>query len=520
MGLSIKDVMTLILPVILVFPAQAAKKPSGSSPQADSLKREPSAASFREEPAESLVTTHHAISFNGRQLRYSALAGRMTITDSSGGPIAAIFYTAYLRQPAAESNRRPITFAFNGGPGASSLWLHLAAAGPRRALLGQNGTLLPGVDTLIDNEYGWLPFTDLVFVDPVGTGFSRAAPGVNPERFYTINGDIKTMAEFIRLFLTKNQRWTSPLFLAGESYGTFRAAGLAPYLQNTIGKAVEGIILISSVVNFQYIAFDEGNDLPYVLALPSYTAAAWFHKHLPAFGKSDLAQVLASSQRWAVSEYLSGLLKGSEISGMQRESMADTMAAFTGLPRQYLLEHGMRVSPYAFVRELLVWQNQTIGLLDGRTTGINAPPIAPHEYRDPSMFVAEAPLNALMNDYIKRELSFSTSLEYIALSRAVSRAWQWSEPSSQGYVDESGALREAMSVNKNLRLFAAMGYYDLTTPFMSQQYGFEHLASDSTFINRIMMKTYPAGHQIYTFIPSLKQLSSDIEEFVVGNNRK
>ena len=510
--------ITILLTALLVSTAMPAKKTSGPSTAADSMKQEieKPVKLYRQEPADTLVITHHAQSIGGGQLRYSALAGRMKITDSSGSPIALIFYTAYVRQPEVEINRRPITFAFNGGPGASSVWLHLAAAGPRRTILGENGTLLPGTDTLVDNQYSWLPFTDLVFVDPVGTGYSRAAPSANQESFFSVKGDIEAMAEFIRLFLTRNRRWTSPLFLAGESYGTLRAAGLSHYLQNAVSKDVAGVILISSVVGFQVIAFDPGNDLAYVLALPSYTAAAWYHGQLSGIGKTDLAATLASAERWATTEYLSGLMKGSALPAKQRDVLVDSLAAYTGLSRQYIIEHGMRIAPYAFVRKLLAQNRRTVGLLDSRVTGITAPPMDPYAYRDPSMFVVEAPLTALINDYIRRELLFSTSLEYIVLSERVNRAWQWSNPLSQGYADESDALCSAMSVNKNLRVFAAMGYFDLTTPFLSQRYTLEHLAFDSTFIGRIRMKSYQAGHQLYTYLPSLKQLTEDVGQFVLG----
>ena len=363
---SIIGIFTMLLMMILVSTALPAKKISRPPSATDSIKQlsETSVTLSQQEPAETLVVTQHAISIDGKQLRYTAIAGQMKIADSAGEPLALIFYTAYVRQPGTETDRRPITFVFNGGPGASSMWLHLAAVGPRRALLGENGTVLPVADMLVDNHYSWLPFTDLVFVDPVGTGYSRAAPGVNQERFYSVKGDIKVMAEFIRLFLTKNQRWTSPLFLTGESYGTLRAARLSPYLQNTVGKVVDGIIFISSVLNFQVIAFDQGNDLPFALALPSYTAAAWFHGQLSAFSKTDLAITLTAAEQWATGKYLLALSKGSALSVEQRNGLADSMAAFTGLPRQYILEHGMRIAPYAFVRQLLVQRQQTIGMLD------------------------------------------------------------------------------------------------------------------------------------------------------------
>ncbi len=515
---SLAGIICLIVVAILVSNALPAKK-TDSKPVPDSLKQGHAPSSNHcLQPAETLVTTNHVITINGKQVRYTATAGLMKIVDSAGNPIANIFFTAYFKQPEAKVNRRPIAFAFNGGPGASSMWLHLAAIGPKRALFGENGIGLPGTDTLVNNDYTWLPFTDLVFVDPVGTGYSRSALGVDAHRFYSVNSDIRIMADFIRLFLTMNQRWTSPLFLIGESYGTFRAAGLSQYLQSNMSKSVNGIILVSSVLNFQFISFDPGNDLAFVLALPSYASAAWFHKQLPAFEKSDLDHTLGAARKWAESKYLIGLSKGSALTEEQRKTVADSLSVFTGLPESYVLEHGLRVSPFGFVRQLLARQHQSIGILDARETAINAPPVDPHEYRDPSFFVVAAPLTDLTNNYLRKDLAFSTSLEYVFLSEDVNRQWQWSEPSTQGYVDRSSSLREAMSVNKKLRVFAAMGLFDLVTPCESQRYGFEHLASDSSFMQRIQMKAYPSGHQLYTHIPSLRQFTGDVEKFVLNSS--
>ena len=519
MKISRGALVALLQTAVLVSTAISAKKAVGPSNGPDSLSQKKIGTTASSQPPETLVITDHAVPINGKQIHYKAQCGLMNIPDSSGEAVASIFYTAYLRQPETAINRRPIAFAFNGGPGASSMWLHLAAMGPRRAVLGENGVVLPGVDTLVDNQYTWLPFMDLVFVDPVGTGYSRPAPGINAERYYTVKGDIKVMAEFIRLFLSRNGRWTSPLYLTGESYGTLRAAGLSHYLQNSVSKAVTGIIFISSVFNFQGIAFDPGNDIAYALAIPSYTATALFHGQLQSRAKMELAKTLESAEQWAMGDYLLGLSKGSAISAKQRNVLADSLSAFTGLPPEYVRENGLRIAPYAFIRQLLINHDLTLGMLDGRTTGVSSPPMEPYGYRDPSMFVAAAPISALINDYLRRELLFSTRLDYIFLSDQVNRSWRWSEPSSQGYVDESGELRDAMCINKNLRVFAAMGCYDLTTPYLSQRHSFEHLASDSSLMGRIRMKSYPAGHQIYTFIPALKQLTDDVEEFVAEKNR-
>ncbi len=467
--------------------------------------------------AETLSTTHHSVYVNSKELHYTATAGRICVGDSADQGVAVMFFTAYTVEPAPEARRRPLTFAFNGGPGASSMWLHLAVAGPRRALFGDAGTTLPVVDTLVDNEYTWLPFTDLVFVDPVGTGYSRAAPQTSADKFFTVDGDIKIAAQFVRAYLSKYKRWTSPKFIAGESYGTVRAVGLTGYLQDAMSMVVDGTILISSALDFGLISFRMGNDLPYALALPSYAATAWYHGKLaPAKMKTDVAALTASAEQWARTRYLLALTRGATLSASGRNEIIDSLAAYSGLPQTFIRDHDMRIDRFAFLRHLLWDQDSIVGILDGRTSSLNASRGQPNTYSDPSMFVIAGPLTALINDYIRRDLAYSTQLEYVYLSDEVNRKWQWSSPSSQGYLSMTTALRDAMSANARLRVFAAMGYYDLTTPFSSQSYVFEHLRADSTLLHRIACKCYPAGHQIYTDPKSLKQLTADVEAFM-GN---
>jgi len=467
-------------------------------------------SSGRGPAADSVFTTQHAIMVQGKAIHYAAAAGRLAVRDVNDSVVAHLFFTYYALQPPRDPRRTPLTFAFNGGPGASSMWLHIAAAGPRRALLGENGTGLPGADTLVDNQYTWLPYSDLVFVDPIGTGFSRAAQGVDPGRFFSVDADIKIMSQFIQAFLSRYGRWTSPLYLAGESYGTLRAAGLASVLQEKLGAVVEGIIFISSALNFQLIAFDPGNDLAAALAVPSYTATSWYHRRLGPKQNVPLDTVLHSAERWAMGEYLLGLSKGSALAPPGRERIADSLAAFCGLSRQYLAAHDLRIDPFGFSREVLSFLGRRTGILDGRVACLRGP----DDFDDPAMFVVAGPLTALVNDYLRRELSYATPLDYVYLSESANGSWQWSARRAQGYADETPSLRGAMSINPRLRVLAAMGYFDLATPYLSQRYAFEHLGSDSAIVKRIAVHCYPAGHQIYTNPPSLAKLFSDVASFL------
>lgn len=462
---------------------------------------------------ETLSVTHHEVSVHGKALGYTATAGRILVGDTTEA--AYIFFTAYSIEPAPDPHRRPITFAFNGGPGASSMWLHIAVAGPKRVLLGGNGDILPTVDTLIDNEFTWLGFTDLVFVDPVGTGYSRAVSRENEDKFYSVEGDIKITAQFFRTYLSTFKRWTSPKFIAGESYGTVRAVGLTAYLQDNMSVVPNGIILVSSALDFGTFTFKPGNDIAYALALPSYAATAWYHGK-PASAKTSLETVVESAEKWAQTKYLPALSQGAALSAALKNEITDSLAVYTGLPRSFIYDHDMRVDRFSFVRQLLWTQDSIVGILDGRVCSLDPSLSQPYAYSDPSMFVVAGPLTSMINDYLRRDLGYATPLEYIYLSDAVNRNWRWMNPTSQGYLTQISTLRDAMSANSQLRVFSAMGLYDLTTPYLSQIYSLEHMRADSTLLHRVVCKRYLAGHRIYTDANSLKQLSADVSTFVIG----
>ncbi len=303
-------------------------------------------------PEPKLSVTHHSIQIDGKRLNYTATAGYIQLKDETGKLRANIFFVAYAKDDEESKSRRPITFAFNGGPGASSIFLHLGALGPKRALLGDEKALPPPYQ-LATNEYNWLDFTDLVFIDPVGTGYSRPAPGVEPKEFYGVKGDIQSVGEFIRIYLTRYQRWLSPKFIVGESYGTTRAAGLSGYLQNKLGVNLNGILLISEVLNFQTIMFSPGNDLPYILYLPPYTIAAWHHRKLPPVYQSDFAKTREEVERFALNEYTLALTKGNGLSDGERDRIIEKLAGYTGLSKTYIKNSNLRIDRDDFVKELL-----------------------------------------------------------------------------------------------------------------------------------------------------------------------
>jgi len=458
------------------------------------------------------IDTFHSMQIVDKTLEYKASAGFLPILDESGKPRAKMFYIAYTIENESNDANRPITFLFNGGPGSSSIWLHMGTAGPKRVLMPENGSVLPKTYELVNNQYTWLDTTDLVFIDPVGTGFSQPAQGVSEEKFYDVSEDVKSISEFIQTYISKNNRWLSPKFIAGESYGTTRAVGVAGYLQDEFALNLEGLILISSVLNFQTIAFDAGNDLPYPLYLPAYTASAWFHKKLPKYKSKDLSQVLQESENWAISEYMLSLAKGDILPDSEFRKTAEKLASYTGLPLPYVENGRLRLGPFHFMKKLLHDEHRTIGRMDSRVTGIDVSPLNEYAYNDQSFFNVQGPYVATFNNYLQSELKYDSNMPYKFMSDKVSASWKWQVP-GQGYTNVTETLTKTMSENNHLRVLAAMGYYDLATPYFSQKYTYEHLGLDKSLRKNIVYCFYEAGHQVYVDLPSLKKLKGDITSF-------
>ncbi len=463
---------------------------------------------------EELSVTQHQLIIGGSQLAYTATTGYMRLEDESGKPQANIFFVAYTKDVRGTSNEkmRPVTFAFNGGPGAASIFLHFGAMGPRRVVFPSDGRVLPRFVQLVDNEFTWLTFTDLVFIDPVGTGYSRAAAGVDPKQFFEVEGDIRSIGRFINLYLTGNQRWLSPIFLAGESYGTTRAAGLANYLQNSLGIYPRGVVLISSVLDFQTILYDAGNDMPYPLALPSFTATAWYHRKLAPNLQADLTKALAEAEQFALTDYVTALAQGDALPPDQADKIADKLAAYSGLSKKFILLNNLRVSSHKFVKELLRSQNRMVGLMDGRVVGIDVRTAGEYSRFDPSFFLSIGPLNAAMNDYVRRELGYRNNLPYEYLSNKAHQAWNF-KTKDQGYLNEASALQEALTRNNSLKVMVASGYFDLTTPYFATVYTLNHLGLDPVLRKNIVFNSYMSGHQAYTDFQSLRKLNIDAETF-------
>ena len=465
-------------------------------------------------PGDKLTVTEHELTINGQPLKYRATAGTIGVKDEAGKPKADFFFIAYERLPRPENIAlRPITFCFNGGPGAAAVWLHLGAVGPQRLKLNDNGDPPTPPYGLSDNPSTWLRFTDLVFIDPVGTGFSRPAAGEKGEQFYGVQEDIHWVGDFIRLYTTRYERWLSPKFLAGESYGTTRAAGLSSYLVDEYGIGLNGIVLISSVLSFQTLQPGGVNDLPYVLYLPSYTAVAWYHKKLPPdLQAADRSKTLEEVATWSRQTYLPALAAGAALPADQRRAVIEKLSRYTSLSPDFIDRAHLRIDPGTFENQLLVDQQKAIGRFDGRITGYNPNTISEWPSYDPSLSPYLAAYSGAFNDYVRRTLKYDSDLPYEVLSGKVN-PWNFGRPGS-GPLDVSGDLQEAMLKNPNLKVMFASGYYDLATPFQIASYTIDHFTLSPELRNNIEHTFYEGGHMLYHYKPSLQKLTSDVQDFM------
>ncbi|MEX0943764.1 MAG: hypothetical protein WD002_14605 [Pseudomonadales bacterium] len=473
------------------------------------------------EPEDRTVTTQHTVKVRGKELKYTATVGTVVLreeVDKEGHKAKAeMFFVSFTRDGVRNRARRPITFSFNGGPGSSSVWMLLGLLGPRRVPLSkdQNERLAPPYQ-LTDNEYTLLEESDLVFIDPIGTGYSRAIHGEesNPDEFFSFRRDLDSVGEFIRLFVSRNERWASPKFLIGESYGTTRAAGLSGHLQDRHGLFLNGVMLVSVVLNFQTLLFRAGNDLPFVLYLPSYALTARYHGKLAAkYQRMDEQKFIAEVRQFAETEYNVALMQGDRLSAADEEHIAKKVSGYTGLSEQYVKGSNLRIEIMRFTKELLRTDSKNLGRFDSRIVGIDKDDVAENFERDPSFDIVHGVYSACLNDFVRRELKFESDLPYEILSFKILPKWKYDE-FENSYVNTAETLRGAMMKNPNLKVFVANGYYDLATPFFATEYTFDHLGLRGGLQANIEMGYYHAGHMMYVNKDSLASLSRDLKAFV------
>jgi len=445
-------------------------------------------------------------------ITYDVNAGYLDLVTDDNKPKAHVFHVAYSLVGDHDRSKRPVTYVFNGGPGSSSVWLHLGMLGPRRVAMGDDGEPLPPPGRLVDNPDTWLKWTDLVFIDPVGTGFSRPAKGHKQKEFSGLKEDTESVGEFIRAWTTRNKRWSSPKFLCGESYGTTRAASLASHLQGRYGMYLNGIVLVSVVLNFQTIRFSTGNDLPHALFLPAFCATAWYHRRLGADLQKDLQKTLRACENFTLDKYFPALAKGDALPDQQRREIIEGIAHFTGLSPTYIDQNNLRIHMGRFNKELLRAQRRTVGRLDSRYKGIDKDSAGSGYDYDPSMSAINGPFSAAIKDYLSREIGFAENDRvYETLSGRV-RPWSFKRHENR-YVNVAENLRRAMTRNKNLKILVCAGYYDLATPYFAAEYTVRHLGLDPSLRKNVRMAYYEAGHMMYIHRPSREKMRTDTAGF-------
>jgi carboxypeptidase C (cathepsin A) len=495
------------LSLIAVVFAQETPKPADAKPET------------KPSDVEKTSVTDHTIEMGGQAIAYKATAGTIVLKDEKGEPTASIFYTAYTRSSDGDTSARPVAFIYNGGPGGSSAPQHIGAFGPKRVVTLDAGPTPPSPYKVIDNTSGCLlNVTDEVFIDPVGTGFSRALGKHEDKQFWGIEEDVDSLGKFITAYVTRNNRWNSPKFLIGESYGTFRNAALVNRLQQQ-GMDFNGVVMISTVLDLRTLAFGPGDDLPYILYLPSYAATAWYHKILKD-RPADLAGFLKEAREFAAGPYAQALQKGDKIDAAEKTRVVKALARFTGLGEDYLLKADLRVNAFQFMAELQRSNGLVTGRLDSRFSGYAFDRLGEQSFEDPMESAVFGAFVSAFNRYLREDLKFSADLDYKLLNDQAAEGWNWKRKNAPSFFPVSpnveGDLRQALINNPHLKIQVENGYYDFATPFFATEYTMDHLDLPEKLRGNVQLKYYNAGHMMYLHQADLDQLRGNIAGFIQG----
>ena len=499
-----KLTLILMLGLAAALPAYADDAPAAGS-KADAAKAAPI-------PKELKSTTHHSVTVDGKSIGYDATAGTLLIKNDKDEAVASMFYVAYT----TGDTKRPVTFIFNGGPGSSSMWLHMGSFAPVRVVTPDAQPTPPAPYDLAPNPYSLLDKSDLVFVDAIGTGFSRIVGKGEPKDFYGVDQDVSAFGRFIQRYISVNDRWNSPKFLLGESYGTTRAAGLSAWLEGR-GLALNGVVLVSSWLD-PYVDFFGPNyavDEPYELYLPTMAATAWYH-HKLANRPADLAAFVQQAREFALGEYATALTQGDKLSPAARQAIAEKLSRFIGLSPQYILEAKLRVTPDRFQKELLRDEARTTGRLDARYVGIDHDSAGESPESDAASDAFGPAFVAAFNDYVRTQLRFETDMSYRPTAYDVGDNWDWShtvDGNKAPLFDVAEDLRQAMTQDPHLQVFSANGYFDFATPFLETEYTLDHMGLDDSLQKNLHFGYYESGHMIYMHVPALRQLKTDLAKF-------
>src|SRR5256885_768947 len=519
--------LQMFLPASSLIPV-----PLNLTAQERTQEREPKAVE-KEKPAETTLPppkeeqsiTEHSIKLAGQTIPYKATAQTILLKNEKEEPQALIYSTTYARTDVKDMSQRPISFIYNGGPGSASVWLHMGAFGPRRVLTANAESTPPPPYKLTDNSGTLLDKTDMVFLDPVGTGFSHAVGKAQDKDFWGVDEDVKSLAQFITLYVSRNGRWNSPKFLIGESYGTFRSAALGNYLQAHDGMDFNGIVLISSVLDLGTISFPPGSDLPYIFYLPSYAATAWDHNMLQN-RPENLNAFIDEARKFSETEYAPALMKGSRLTAAEKAEVAKKVSRYTGLTEDYLVKANLRVTLGQFMEELQRSRGLTTGRLDSRYSGLTYDLLSEFAESDPQSSAVTGAFTAAFNSYVRDGLKFGQATTYHAISEGVGANWDWKHQTGRGRgffpgaPNVEGDLVQALLANPHLQVEVENGFYDMATPFFATEYTMEHLGLPEKLQKNIRLQYYDAGHMMYLRDEDLAKLKTNIGNFIEAASKR
>lgn len=474
-------------------------------------------------PKEESSVTDHSIKIGGQTIPYKATAATILLKNEKDEPTALLYSTAYTRSDVKDLSQRPIAFVYNGGPGSASVWLHMGSFSPKRVVTVNADSTPPAPYKVSDNANCLLDKSDLVFVDPIGTGFSHAVGKAQDKDFWGVDQDVKSLAQFINTYVSRNNRWNSPKFLIGESYGTFRSAALSNYLQSHDGLYFNGIVLISSVLDLGEISFSPGEDMPYVFYLPSYAAAAWYHKVLKD-RPDNLNAFLEEARHFAQTVYLQALVKGARLGETEKAEVAKQMSRYTGLSEDYLIKGDLRVNLPQFMKELQRSRGLTTGRFDSRYSGVSYDQLGEYAEYDPQDVATNGPFTAAFNTYVREDLKFGQDKVYHTAADFGGNNWDWKHQGGDnfgfpGSPNVEGDLIQAMLTNPHLQIEVENGLYDLATPFYGTEYTMEHLGLPEKLQKNIHLQYYDAGHMMYLRDEDLVKLKTNIANFIDGASK-